>query len=352
MLDYLIVGFGLGGASLAFEMEKRSRSFIVFEDQSQQASKVAAGIMNPVVLKRFSMAWKGDTQLLAAKPFYRRLENHLKKEFLFPLELYRRFASIEEQNDWFEAADRSHLAAFLDTALYPQIPGEISGDFSFGRVLQTARLDTHKMLESYQEYLQKREILKQTHFSYDELVISESHVEYRGKRAKNIIFCEGFGLRKNPFFNYLPLRGVKGEYLIIKSTALSLNVAVKASVFILPLGEGLYAIGATYDNKDQTAQPTNEASEELLSKLRKLTTVEFEVVDQVAGIRPVTNDRKPLVGKHPHLQNLYCCNGFGSRGLLAAPTFSAELLDFIEKSKPLTPEVDLNRFTKKYFPKS
>ena len=55
MLDYIIVGFGLSGAALASRLEEKGRSFKVFDEGKSNSSKVAGGMMNPVILKRFSL---------------------------------------------------------------------------------------------------------------------------------------------------------------------------------------------------------------------------------------------------------------------------------------------------------
>ncbi len=349
MLDYIIVGFGLGGASTAFRLEEMGKSFLVFEDGSVNSSKVAGGVMNPVILKRFTLAWQADAQLKDAQGFYKRLEEHLGASFFNPVEIYRKFSSVEEQNDWFAAADRPHLASFLDTNLKSTITPGIPSEYSFGKVLQTGRVDTRILLDTYFERLLSEEKLRKERFVYEDLKISEDFVEYRDIKARRVIYCEGFGIRKNPFFNYLPLVGNKGEYIIIKAPELRLEVTVKSSVFISPLGSGMYAVGATYNNKDKTPEPTAEAREELTKKLERIITVPYEVIDQVVGIRPSTIDRRPLVGKHPEIANMYCCNGFGSRGVLIAPAASAELLNFIEHSQAISSELDLSRFTKKHF---
>lgn len=352
MKDYLIVGLGLSGAAIAYRLEKADRSFLVYDDGSQEASKVAGGFMNPVILKRFTLAWKADEQMAEAVPFYQEMEKLLKKDFLAPLEIYRRFSSVEEQNNWFAAADKPKLAPFLDTQLISEVNPHIPGKYSFGKVLNTKRIDPRGLLEAYAAHLQKKEKLKEESFEYDALQISEEGVEYKGIRAKNIIFCEGFGLLNNPYFNYLPLRGNKGEYIIIKAPGLDLEVGVKSSIFIFPAGGDHYAVGATYSNTDKSPEPTAAAREELVEKLKDLITVDFEVVDQVAGLRPSTIDRRALVGRHPAHRNLYCCNGFGSRGILLAPMISKELLNHIEKGEELTPETNISRFTRKWFPKA
>jgi len=146
----------------------------------------------------------------------------------------------------------------------------------------------------------------------------------------------------------LPLNGNKGEYLIIKAEDLKLEVAVKSSVFIIPLGKDLYKVGATYNNWDKTKEPTQDGKNYLLEKLNGFLNCDFEVVDQIAGIRPATNDRKPLVGKHPKHESLYCCNGFGSRGVLIGPTVASQLIAHIEDAEILSEEIDIKRFEKLY----
>lgn len=346
MRDYIIVGAGLSGIVITDELQNRGRTVLVFENGSQSSSTVAGGIFNPVILKRFTLAWNADSQLETAIPFYRSLEKKLSVNLLEELNIYRKFGSVEEQNNWFEATDKPRVSPFLDPHLHSTVNDNIPSSFSFGKVLKSGRIDTALLLKSYRRLLKDQGSLITEDFEYDNLKVEEGIIEYKGFKAKKIIFCEGFGMVKNPFFNFLPLNGNKGEYLIIKSEKLNLKVAVKSSVFILPLGNDLYKVGATYDNRDQSPDPTPEAREKLLQQLKKMMTCDFEVVGQVGGIRPATPDRKPLAGKHPSYSQMYCCNGFGSRGVLMAPTVAKELIALIEEGKALPEEMDLQRFLK------
>jgi len=349
MLDYIIVGLGLSGLAVAEQLENRNKSFMVYEDNSQRSSYVAGGIFNPVILKRFTPAWKAAEQMETALPFYKRLEPKLNVKLIYEWNIYRRFHSIEEQNDWFIALDKPKLAPFLDSEIIKNSNPNLNAEYSLGKVLKTGNIDTEILLDSYRNYLKEKKIFKNEQFDYSSLKLKQTYLEYQGKQAKNIIFCEGFGLKQNPFFNYLPLRGNKGEYITIYSEELKLDFAVKSSVFLMPLGNDLYKVGATYDHQDKTPQVTTSAKEKLVKELKKFISCDFEVVDQVAGIRPAVSDRRPLVGRHPEMANMYCCNGFGSRGVLIAPTMAVTLLNTIEDNKSLDPEIDLERFTKKHY---
>ena len=349
MLDYIIVGLGLSGLAIAEELEKKNRKFIVFEDNSQSSSYVAGGIFNPVILKRFTLAWNAAQQMETAIPFYQNLELKLGVKLINNWNIYRRFHSVEEQNDWFIASDKPVLSRFLDPKLEKNTNPNLISDYSLGKVLHTGNIDTANLLDSYRTYLKAQESINFERFDYSNLEIQEDHIEYGNVKARRIIFCEGFGLRKNPYFNYLPLRGNKGEYITIYSEDLELDFAVKSSVFLMPLGNNLYKVGATYNHSDKTREVTSEAREKLVKDLKTLIKSDFEVVDQVAGIRPAVSDRRPLVGSHPELHNLYCCNGYGSRGVLIAPNMAKMLIEHIEAGKDLDAEVNLDRFTRKHF---
>lgn len=344
MLDYIIVGAGLSGISLAEELLQRGKKVRVFDDGSQNSSVVAGGLYNPVILKRFTLAWNAGEQLEIAIPFYKELEKKLGVTLLEDLPVYRKFSSVEEQNNWFAAMDKPALSSFLDSSLVPRLNANIPSSFSFGRVLGTGRLDTAVLIKEYKSFLTNNGFLAEKSFQHTNILLEEGGMTYDDLKAKRIIFCEGFGMKENPFFNFLPLHGNKGEYIIIKAPDLNLDVAVKSSVFILPLGNDLYKVGATYENRDITPGPTVQARERLVSQLKKLITCDFQLINQVSGIRPASRDRKPLVGQHPNHRALYCCNGFGSRGVLIAPAIAKNLVSHIEENAPLDPETDIKRF--------
>ncbi len=346
MIDYIIVGFGLAGLSFAEQLEDHKKSFIVYEDGSQLSSRVAGGLYNPVILKRFTSAWKSSEQLKIAVHFYKSLEQKLEESLLIELPVLRRFTSVEEQNLWFEACDKPVLETYLSSELIKNNNKALDIPYHFGGVKYTGRIDVKKMLSLYLRHLEENDRLVKQSFEHTFLEITPDFVVYKGIKARNIVFTEGFGVLNNPLFNYLPLPGNKGEYIIIRSRKLKLRQAVKASIFIIPLGDDLYKIGATYNNNDKTAIITQSAREELERKVQSFMNVDYEIIDQVAGIRPTTRDRKPLLGSHPEYGNVHIFNGLGSRGILAGPYVAEKLYNYIEKKEPLEKEIDCKRFEK------
>ncbi|MDY8134698.1 FAD-dependent oxidoreductase [Aquimarina sp. 2201CG5-10] len=346
MVDYIVVGFGLAGLSFVEQLERNGKSYLVYEDYSQKSSRVAGGLYNPIILKRFTAAWKAQEQTEIALPFYRGIEKKLQESLVFDLPVLRRFNSIEEQNMWFEACDKPILNKFLSSDLISNTNIALDIPYHYGRVKDTRRINIQKMLACYAQYLEKKDLLIRKSFKHEDLNISKETIEYKGNEARNIVFTEGYGVTKNPLFNYLPLYGNKGEYIVIKSSELELKEAVKSSVFIIPLGENLYKVGATYNNKDNSQDTTSLAKIEIEKKLKTFLKTPYEIVDQVAGIRPTVKDRRPLVGTHPEYSKVHILNGLGSRGIIMTPSMASQLYNYIHKGIPLDIEIDIRRFEK------
>ena len=341
--DYLIVGSGLSGVMLCEALRKRGKSFKVISNKSQQASIVASGLYNPVVLKRFNKAWDAEKHLPVAMSAYEELELFLGIKIDYKLPIYRLFSSIEEQNNWIIASDKIPLKPYLISNIKSNTNQNIYAPYGYGEVKNTGRIDTKLLLESYSNVLNNEKLISHESFEYDKLKISKKIV-YKGIESENIIFSEGFGVRQNPFFNYLPIEGTKGELIIINAPKLNSEVIIKSSVFIIPIGKNNYLVGSTYAWDDFNNDPTINAKNKLLNKLDKLVLCPYKVVYQRAGIRPTVIDRKPLVGQHKSHENLYILNGLGSRGVLIAPTVANALINFIEDELPLQKEINISRF--------
>ncbi len=344
MIDYIIVGAGLGGIAFAETALRNNKQILVFENNSQTSSRIAGGLYNPVILKRFSALANAQDQLDAMKSFYSRIDALITDKFDCELPVLRKFFSVEEQNNWFIAADKVGLKNFLSTTIVRKQYNGIESPFGYGEVLQTGYVDTQKLLSKFHSFLRQNDLYSGDTFHYDAIEFKQNHIRYKNLEAKNIIFAEGFGMHQNPFFKYLPLDGTKGELFVIKAPDLDLDVIVNTNVFILPLGNDLFKVGATYEWDDKTNIPTEAGKAELIEKIREIISVDFEIVEHLAGVRPTVKDRKPLLGTHPQHKNLHILNGLGTRGVMLAPAMSQILYDHIENNIPIVRENSITRF--------
>ncbi|SFN55822.1 Glycine/D-amino acid oxidase [Bizionia echini] len=343
-VDYFVVGLGLAGVAFCEELRQANKSFLVFDNNSQQASMVAAGMYNPVILKRFTEVWMAKEQLAIAKPYYKELERLLNVKLDYTIKLYRRFASIEEQNLWFNASDKPNLEPYLSTKLVSNSNPHIDAPFNLGEVYHAGRVDTTALISNYKSYLKNHSQLVSDGFQHDLLQLDGEKLQYQNHEAKHMVFCEGFGLKHNPYFNHLPLNGTKGEVLTVNVPNLKIDYALKSGVFIMPNTTEDYYVGATYNRFDKTNTPTDNGKTELITKLNTFLKASLEVTSHKAGVRPTVNDRRPLVGTHLKYKNLHVLNGLGSRGVMISPYAAKQLFNHIENKQPLNSEITINRF--------
>ena len=343
-VDYIIVGLGLAGLAFAEELIAANKTFMVFEDDSQTSSLVAGGVYNPVILKRFTPVWNAKEQLKLALPFYKSIEEKLNIIIDEKFVIKKAFKSIEDQNIWFEACDKPKLIAYLNPKLDTQTHPGVIADFSFGNVNETGRIDTKKLVESYRSYLEKNQLIRFENFEHQQLNLDEEFIKYKDVTASRIVFCEGFGIKENPYFKYLPLNEAKGELLTIHAPELNIDFLLKSTLFVMPLGGNNYKVGATFNWTDKTSNPSEEGKKELVEKLKKVINVPYTIVSQSAGIRPTVAGRRPLIGVHPEHSQLIVLNGLGTRGVMIAPTVAKNLFNHLEKGEALDKEIDIKRF--------
>jgi glycine/D-amino acid oxidase-like deaminating enzyme len=343
-VDYIIVGLGLAGLAFAEVLKEQQRSFVVYEDNSQNSSLVAGGMYNPVVLKRFTPVWNAKEQLNMALPFYEKLEKKFNAKYNYRVDICRVFKSVEEQNNWFLASDKLLLQDYMLAKIIKNENINIRAPFDLGKLNNTGRIDVKTLVRDYKTYLKKHKILIEEKFDHNKIEFNNKEIRYKNRRSGKIVFCEGYGLKDNTFFNYLPMREAKGELLTIYAPELRVDYLVKSAVFVLPMGNDLYKVGATFNWTDKTKSPTKEGRQELEFKLKSVINCNYKVVDHTAGIRPTIKDRRPLVGIHPDYKQLAILNGLGTRGVMIAPLMAQKLYNHIENDELLEKEISIERF--------
>jgi len=343
-IDYLVVGFGLAGLAFVAELEKANKSFIVIDDNPNRNSRVVGGMYNPIILKRFTPAWHAHNMWEKALPFYKNLEQKFNKKYIFPFEIRRILQSVAEQNNWVVASDKSVMSEYMSpTIIHESIHG-INAPFGFGSLHKVGRVAGEALLSDYKENLIEKGIFRSHTFDYKQLKIEKEKSHYQDIEAKKVIFSEGAYLHQNPFFNYLPMREAKGEMLVIQAPDLSIDFTIKSSVFMVPFGNNIFVVGATYNWEDKSFNHSAEAKSELEEKLKSFLTVPYSILDYKIGIRPTVKDRRPLLGRHPKYPNLAILNGLGTRGVIIAPSIAKQLLEHLENDLPIMDEMNIKRF--------
>lgn len=343
-VDTLIVGFGLAGLAYAETLTLSNKTFHVIDAESSGSSAIAAGIYNPTVLKRFNMTWKGEELHAFALPFYQTIEKKLQHRINFPAPIFKLFGQASDHNQWAVAADRAGLSLFLDATIHSSPIAGVKSPYGYGKLNACGRIDTRTLIEVYRNSIAN--YYQQASFDYSAIEQLDNGLLYKGIHAQHIVFCEGYAMTNNPFFNGLPLVGSKGQILIINAPELQREAILKGPIFIAPLGDDLYWAGASFEQKDKTLATSPKGKAWLVTKIEQLIDVPYTIEEHLCHIRPTVLDRRPLLGTHKKYKNIHLLNGLGSRGVLTAPLAAKWLYDSIHEGIDLPREVDINRFKK------
>lgn len=340
-VDYIIVGDGYAGVFLAHQLVKNNKSFVMFSEGRKSASQVSAGIINPVVLKKFTTFWKAQEQIDFLNDSLKEIEAYTGNNYLIDAPIHRIFHDENEQKLWLKKSKNADLTSFLDKN-FEHIEG-VKNDFNTGNVNQSARLNVNGFFTGVFDFLEKRSELIKEKFDYSKVNSEESI--YKDFNFKKIIFCEGMGVKENPFFSDIAVNANKGHHIRVKlSKPLVPNITIKKKHFLFPLENDLYFYGGTYDREQLHSHIDDSAIQQLTNGLAEFYPYDFEIKEVNFGFRPTVKDRRPIIGVHSEYSNLVVFNGLGARGILNGCYFSKVLYDFLENNSPLPPEVNMDRF--------
>lgn len=350
MTDFLIVGRGLAATVLMHRFYEQNLSFVVVgSDALSTSSRVAAGLWNPVVFKRMTGSWMASELVAALLAFYERCEARLNCKLVHTKRIVKPFAEEQEATLWKKKA-ANELHGFLNPSLSPDIGDELrncKAGSQYGEVLKAGHLNLPAFLDYSTRFFAKH--IHDAEFIHAQLVVGSNSVSYNGISARNIVFCEGFLVKQNPLFSWVPLKPAKGEVLNITSEDLELKHTIfNKNGFVLRHSNNQFKVGATYAWNDLTQVPTELGRNELEAKLKHLIACNYTITGHEAGIRPASVDRRPIIGAHPVYPNAFVFNGLGTKGVMLAPYFSENFVNFYLQKTALNADVDVVRFYRFY----
>ncbi len=356
-VDFLIVGQGLAGSVLAWELMRRGKKIAVIDawqtptegGQFTPSSRIAAGLINPITGWRIVKSWKIDELLPIAQKTYSDLGNFLGVSVWIDRKIVRTIRNIEEENQWFLRASYPENAAYCEREIFNNFMKDKLKDFrAFSHILKVAQVNLPLLLENFEKYLLEKSLLTKENFDYRAILLPQNEgerVTYKNFSAQKIIFCEGAQAIKNPFFSWLPFRLDKGELLLVEIPNLMLEKIFRNKLAIIPLPDkkNIYWVGATNDWHFSDDKPTPINYENLVSELHEILKIPFRVIAHQAAIRPTVRDRRPLIGLHPAHPSLGIFNGLGTKGTSLAPFWANHFVNFLLHNTLLDSEIDIKR---------
>ena len=326
--DILIVGHGLAGAILAHSLLERGQNVRVIDSCSpHSATQVSAGLINPFIGPKLNIPTDFDNCMDANLHFYQMIEKHAEKKFLQSIDLFRIFLAVAQKDRW-----NSLASPYKKKTISPSQCSDSGLLATYGAgVTKAWKFDSQGFINFSQKSLSSQGRFQEANF--DPMRWTD-HL---------VIFCEGYRVIKNQWFNMLPFAPAQGDVLSIES---SKGLHASNGTWHMPDGnKGLARVGSTWRHENLESGPSQRARDEIFKRLQFIPSLQNASINShLSGVRSGTKDRNPIIGRHPKIKNYYLFNGFGSRGCSTIPLAAHEFANFITQGIPLPQHKNLSRF--------
>jgi glycine oxidase len=328
--DVLIVGQGLAGTLLGWELERAGISFAIADaGHAGGASRVAAGIINPITGRRLVKSWRVDALLPVARAAYQAIEAAVGMPLWHEIRVRRLFADGREREVFAAKQATGEIAPYAGRA-------DAEGFWIEGG----ARVDLTALLDAMRERWRSRSCWRE-----EVMQIAVAAAEHA-----LVIDCTGAAMRRiasdssRDGFDFVPWEFSKGELLEISVHGLTPGVVLNDGHWILPVAPDQALVGATHEPGVIDTTPTAAARAQLETSARRLLGRQFGVRDQRAGVRVNLPDKRPVVGRHPTNARLGICNGLGAKGALLAPELAQQWARHLTTGAAFDAEMAVGRF--------
>jgi tRNA U-34 5-methylaminomethyl-2-thiouridine biosynthesis protein MnmC len=350
--DYIIIGAGVAGCCVAYELNKKTSNILLIEQNSSiasGASGAAGAFLSPLLGKPNEFKDLVNSALIYSTNFYKQNFNQyinncgtlripkddIAKQQFESYKPYIDFEYEEKNNGYFFP-----IASVVDSK----------------DICETMVKDVNINFNTTINTIQYK----------DNIYLLEDKY-----KTKNIIITTGYCTRLIDE-NYFNIRAVWGQRIDIKtSTCISFNYhkacSVSASKFI-DKNTNLVSIGATHHRFVKEKKTNKEDTQHLLDLANDIIKLDnVEVVKEIAGARASSVDYFPMVGevvdskmtldKFPYIKkgskvpienyicynNFYALNGLGGRGFVLAPYLAKILVQNLFDKKDIPTNIKPHR---------
>ena len=341
--DILIIGQGLAGSILGYFLEKMGLHVRLIDNQwKQSATRIAAGLVNPISGKRLTLPWKVSELLPFSKQFYQDLEDRLKTRLISPLPTLRLFTNQTEHRIFTKKKKMDAYREFFHSVDKGSIPDGVAYPHGLTLFRESYFLNMPLFLTTMRDYFKKN--IHSFQLSVSRVNVYKDRVVVGDIEAKKIIFCTGFGVMTLPWLERLPFRPAKGQTLSLSIPELSPAYIYNFGRWLVPLEKGTFKLGATYEWEDMTLKTSSESRSELIEHLCRHITSSATVINHDVGIRCMVKDLQPFMGFLSSQPLIGVFSGFGSKGVMMAPYFGEKFAQHIVHGAPMDTDVSLSRF--------
>lgn len=355
--DYLIIGGGVCGCNVAYELHKHTSNILLIDkldDVAKGASGAAGAFLSPLLGKPNNFKDLVTTSLPYAVNFYKQNTPNFIDNC----------GTIRIPKD---DTDEDKFQSYIPFIDFPFEKREAGYFFPIGSVV-----DSYGICKTLTQEIEKKLNYEVISIEYDGI----NWIINNEITTKNLILTTGANT-KLIVEKYIDIRAIWGQRIDIEtSTCISVNYHKECSVSkSTPLNTttNKLSIGATHHRFVEERELSEEDTNELLKKASDIVNLEdVKVVAMHGGARASSSDYFPIVGEvidssktieeFPYLKNgtnvnpsrftryknIFILNGVGGRGFVMAPYLAKRLVENIVNNEPLEESITSNRLFKRW----
>jgi len=339
--ETLIVGGGVIGCSIAYQLAKRGVQVLVVDqgDIGKQASSAAAGLLAPLVpfdnkdfvpflLASFALFPLIVPELEASSGVC--VEYH-QTGTLRTISSQRRLTALQQQMSMWQKWGFS--ASWLDgDEVRNQEPLLSNNVFAGVAAPQEAQLKASSLVQAFARAAECNNVIFLSHCDIATVHTTARKILSISLSTGEIVSCHHLiiaagawsGIRWEQWLNIpIPVRPMRGEIVALQQQQnISLNHIVFAgNIYLAPKTDGTIIIGATKDDVGFDSRVTQKGINSLLSAAYRLAPSlrSCPIKDAWAGLRPRTPDSRPLLGRVPNWDNVFLATGHNAFGVTLSP---------------------------------
>ncbi|MSQ40740.1 MAG: glycine oxidase ThiO [Dehalococcoidia bacterium] len=346
--DVIVIGGGVIGCAVAYHLSKAGARVTVLERESLacQASGVAAGLLTPLAEA------EAPSPLVAMGVRCLALHRALAQELLEATGISVEYQSVPVLRLAFTNDDVARLkrslewqqelglrVSWVDSAELQRLEPQASPDILGGLYSQD-----EAQLEAYPYTLALARGAEQR--GAQVIYAEVKGIRLQGERAVGVETARGLFsagavvVAMGPWSTlagqwlgmHLPVEPLKGQLLrALPSQAPMRCVLFHHGDYVAPKSNGTLILGTTEERVGFDKGVTEEGRRHIVEAAQRLVPGlrDAREMHAIAGLRPITSDGMPIIGKAPHLENVYVATGHGRRGVTLSPATGQAIADLV-----------------------
>ncbi len=329
--DFLIIGGGIAGLTVAQELASAGNTVTVVDAGYAKTSDAAAGILSSLP------PWECDPRIAdliasSSRRFFS-LIHEVEMSSGIQCEWQRKGMLILTPPPQGGLRENTTIASVFSLAPNLSLPSNAQGLW-LPSVLQ---LQPTKLIAGLTTTLKKQGI---------RFVLQSSKLEYSANKITGVRIADGTLLTAG---NYIlaagahsgllcpppapPIKPVRGQLLLYAPSKPLLCIILTADgLYLVPRNDGTIIVGSTFEEDSGFDNRTNATA---LANLHKRAVALFPClaisppINAWSGLRPYLPKGVPFIGVHPQYDNLYLNAGYSRHGIAIAPAGARHLRKII-----------------------